>query len=335
MSKEEAKKSKSVYGADDLEKAEQELRERTKKLCKQVDTAYWELGQALYEVYDGIPGGYRELLKGEGSKEARIALFKKWGYSSFEEYCEREVGLQRRSASNIRYAYYWFKIELDLPAEIIEQLKALGRSKVYLLAGFVQKDNVMSWIEKAQEMTHDELKKVIVAARASKKGNTKTDDEMFERSKTGGEINDDGYTVAPAPETQHTLHTSLYDGQWNTWNAALERAKGVTGSDTISHNLEMICMDYLATNDFADPAEDQKRTIAKYERLLGLKLIAIDPKTGKPVYGADLLWAMVKSRVQFEEEEQKKQVESNPAPAADRPPLKLVKGDGEDPTPSF
>lgn len=332
----EAKKTKSLFAADDLAKAEVELRERTKVAAKQVDTAYWELGQALYEVYDGVPGGYRELMKGEGAKEARIELFKKWGYGSFEEYCEREVGMQRRSASNIRYAYYWFKIELDLGAEIIDQLKSLGRSKLYLLAGFVQKDNVMSWLEKAKEMTHEELKKVIVASRANSK-NTNKDNELFENAKSGAAVNEDGYAVAPAPETQHTLHTSLYDGQWGTWNAALERAKSVTGSDTISHNLEMICTDYLATNDFADPKEDQKRTVAKYERLLGLKLIAIDPKSGKPVYGGDLLWMMVKERVEFEKggQEEEHVVESNPTPAADRPPLKLVQDDNDEPPPSF
>lgn len=343
MSREESAQKKPVYSGDDLEKAEIELRKRTRELCQQVDTAYWELGQALYEVYDGVPGGYRELLKGEGAKEARIALFKKWGYSSFEEYCEREVGIQRRSASNLRYVYYWFKIELDVAADVIEQLKSLGRSKVYLFAGFVTKDNIMQWIEKAQGMTHEELKKVIVAMRATAK-NTKTDDESFEGAKSGAEINDDGHRVAPAPETTHTLHTSLYDGQWGTWNTALDRAKGITGSDVISHNLEMICLDYLATNDFVDPKDDQKKTIAKYEKLLGLKLIAIDPRSGKPVFGGDLLWMMVKERVQFEQSNNESTnedrikldtVASNQAPAADKPPLRLVKDDDGDPPPSF
>src|SRR6185503_4518245 len=108
-----------TVNAQDLEQAETELRARTKDLSKRVELTYWELGKALYEVYDGIPGGYRELMRGEGAKEARMALFKKWGYSSFEEYCEREVGLLRRSAQNIRYAYYWFQIELDLNQDVI------------------------------------------------------------------------------------------------------------------------------------------------------------------------------------------------------------------------
>lgn len=304
----------------DLEAAEQELRVRAKNLCRQVETTYWELGQALYEIFDGLPGGFRDSMKGEGAKGARVELFRKWGYESFEEYCEREIKMQRRSASNIRYAYYWFQIELDLPVDVITRLKALGRSKVYLLAGFAQKDNIVPWLEKAETMTHDELKKVIRAARAVNKPSS---DETFENAKKAAQEREDGHAIAPAPETAHTLHTSLYDGQWDTWNAALERAKNVTGSDKISHNLEMICTDYLANNDFADPKDDLKRSIAKFEKLTGVKLIAIDTKSGKPIYGGDLLWLMVKERVDFDKAESEKTEDKN-----------QIKEDGE-PGPSF
>jgi hypothetical protein len=309
----------------DLEKAEDELRTRTKDLCKRVELTYWELGKALYEVYDGVPGGYRELLKGEGAKEARMALFKKWGYSSFEEYCEREVGLLRRSAQNIRYAYYWFQIELDLKPDVVQLLTSLGRSKVYLMAGFVQKDTVLSWIEKAQSMTYDELRKVIQAARATTK-KSKKDEELFELAK-GGAISAGDHSVPPAPETMHTVSTSLYDGQFNTWQQAVERAKSITNSDKISHNLEMICTDFLATNDFTDPEGDQKKIIAKYERLLGLKLIAIDPKSGKPVYGGDLLWKMVAERVNNDENAPNKTEKSG-----EKPELKIVREDSDIPS---
>lgn len=287
----------------DLEKAENDLRTRAKTLYKGIEENYWDLGQCLYDVYDGVPGGYRELLKGNGSRTARRALFEKWGYKSFEEYCEKEVGILRRSATNLRYAYYWFEIKLNLPKELKDQIKSLGRSKVYQLSGFVGMDNIMSWIEKAKEMTHDELAKSIKAAKAAKA--ERSSDGPEEASDNGDSENEDsdGAKVPPAPETTHNLQTSLYEGQWQTWQAAHERAKGLSGSEKIGHNLELICQDFLMNNDFGKTKEfDQKSYIAKIERQLGLKIVAINPRDGKPVYGGDILWMLVQERADASKE---------------------------------
>lgn len=284
---------KRKVSEEELEKAENELRARAKDLFKRIETTYWELGQALYEVYDGVPGGYRDLMKGDGSRAARKALFEKWGYASFEEYCEKEIGILRRSAQNLRYAYYWFEINLMLPTELKEQIKSLGRSKVYLLSGFVDNDNIMGWVDKARQMTHEKLKKEIKTAKAEKADKNKDGEEG------GVDINDamgddDERKVAPAPEEMHTLQAGLFEPQWKTWEAAFDRAKNISGSDKIGHNLELICQDFLANNDFTKPEEDIKAYCAKIERHLGKKLIVIDPGSGSPVYGADLLWMLVK-----------------------------------------
>ncbi len=286
----------------DLGRMEVELRDRTKSLYKKIETTYWELGQALYEVWDGVPGGYRSLHKGEGVQAARRALYEKWGYTSFEEYCEREVGIARRSASSLRHAYWWFEHELSLPAEVKDRLKCIGKSKMYVMAGFVTNDNVISWLEKAEDLTVEELIKQIRIAKAVAKKKDNADsseaDEHFEYSNEGSMKNPDDPREAPAPEVMHTVTAGLFEGQFNTWNSALERAQGITNSPKIGHNLEMICLDYLSTNDFKKPEDDLKVYLAKVEKLLGLKIIAIDPRSGDPKYGSDLLWAMVNHRVE-------------------------------------
>lgn len=284
---------KRVVSDEELERAENDLRVLAKDLFKQIETTYWELGKALYEVYDGVPGGYRELLKGEGSRAARRALFEKWGFSSFEEYCEKEIGILKRSAQNLRYAYYWFDIHLSLPTELKEQIKSLGRSKVYLLAGFVDNDNVMSWIDKARKITHDELKKEIKLAKGSK---AKSDQDGDTGRDASDVMSEDDPKAAPAPEEMHTLQAGLYEAQWKTWEAAFERAKNISGSDKIGHNLELIAQDFLANNDFTKPDGDVRAFAAKVERLMNKKLIVIDPGTGMPVYGSDLLWMLVKEK---------------------------------------
>lgn len=326
-------KTRTIITEEELLAAENELRSEAKSLYASIETTYWELGRVLYEVFDGVPGGYRELLKGDGAREARREIFRKWGYSSFEEYCEREIGIQRRSASSLRHAYWWFEIKLQLPTELKDQLKKLGRSRIYVLSGFVDNDNIMSWLEKASTMTVEELRKAVNAVNALKKKPVTPDDQLFEYAKAAQyqeQQNEQEHLDAPALEQGHTLMTNLYEGQWNTWNQAFDRAKNITKSDKVSHNLEMICQDYLATNDFADPKDDLRRYMAKMEKMTGMKIIAIDPHDGKAVYGADLLWALVQQRVEFQNTENAEKAELT----EDKPKLRLVEttdDDGEPP----
>jgi len=297
---------KREVSPEELEKAENELRALAKKLFKDIEQNYWDLGQCLYDVYDGVPGGYRGLVKGDGSRAVRKALFEKWGFKSFADYCEKEVGILKRSAENMRYAYYWFEIKLHLPKELKEKIKILGRSKAYLLAGFVGEDNVLTWLDKAASMTHEELKKAIKAAKSKKGSHNEGDESLSDAAERGSRAKsgeDDGPIPAPKPEEQHQFHTSLYKGQWDTVQMAMDRAKGMSHSEKIGHNLEMICIDFLSNNEFGKAKDfDRKQYIAKIERLLGLKLVAIDLKEGKPVYGGDFLWKLVQERVTAEKE---------------------------------
>jgi hypothetical protein len=280
---------------EEIEVGKNELREKAKALVKKIETDYWDLGQYLYDVYDGLPGGYRDLLKGEGSRAVRKAMFEEWGYASFGEYCEKELGIKKRSGESLRYAYYWFEIHLNLPKELKEDIKTLGRSKVYMLSGFVSSDDVMGWISKAKSMTYEDLKKSVKEAKSVKAGNTGVID-VEEADQNIGK-------PAPAPEVMHTVQTSLYEPQFQIWNAAFERAKGISKSEKVGHNLELICQDFLMNNDFGKSSDDDKKAwLEKIERSIGWKLIAIDPVSGKPQHGVDLLWMLVKARSEANDE---------------------------------
>jgi hypothetical protein len=327
-------KTETTVTVEEVEAAEKQLRDKAKTLYKNIETTYWELGGVLYAVFDGLPGGYRDLMKGDGSREVRRELFRKWGYSSFEEYCENEIGIMRRTASNLRYIYWYFEIQLKIPAELKEQVKRLGRSKMYTLAGFVTDDNLISWLEKAANMTNDQLKKAVAGAKALNKAPDVNGAFEHAQNILNNEAQQNKeHMDAPAPETMHTLNTNLYEGQWDTWQSALDRAKNITKSDKISHNLEMICQDYLATNNFVDPADDQRRYFAKIEQLTHMRIVAIEPNTGKAVYGADLLWAMIQQRMQFEKEDKLLVESTDSTDNADNnePSIKLVKNDSEPP----
>lgn len=68
-------------------------------------------------------------------------------------------------------------------------------------------------------------------------------------------------------------------------DAAMKRAAELSGSDKKGHLLSVICQDFLATNLFGKPDQDQIiRFLAKYEKLLNVRLVIID-EDDDPVYG--------------------------------------------------
>lgn len=278
--------SKEV-STEELERAEADLRKQAKELYAQIETTYWDLGRCLYEVYDGVPGGYRDLIRGKGAAAARNSLFAKWGFENFGDYCEREIGIKKRSGEALRYAYYWFEIHLNIPLELKKEMRTLGRSKVYLLSGFATKEDVMEWVAKAKSFNYEDLKKAVNDAKGLKPAKKDEDNE-----------GDQDPGAPPPPETLHNVQAGLYDEQWKTYNAAIDRAKNLSKSEKIGHNLELICQDFLANNGFTKPEEDANEYLAKMERQLNLKLIALDPLTGVPIFGADLLWMLVKSKAE-------------------------------------
>jgi hypothetical protein len=94
--------------------------------------------------------------------------------------------------------------------------------------------------------------------------------------------------VVPEPAEEQFLHTfSLYKDQNDTVLAALERAKQLNTHDSPkSHLLSLICLDFLATNDFKKGDLDQtKRFLVRLEKALGLKFVAWDSDIKKIIYG--------------------------------------------------
>lgn len=77
--------------------------------------------------------------------------------------------------------------------------------------------------------------------------------------------------------------------------SALNRARQLAGKPLPkSALLSLVCMDFLATNDFrkADDSAALVRYLSKLEALLGKKLVAIDTDTREVAYGFEVLEAM-------------------------------------------
>lgn len=105
-------------------------------------------------------------------------------------------------------------------------------------------------------------------------------------------------------KTVHYETFSFDDDQYENLWAALDRAAQIAGKRNLSQALgervpkslllDMIIVDFLATNDFAktnDPV-NVLRYLQRIERSLGVRLVALDPDTRKVLYGMETVeWA--------------------------------------------
>lgn len=97
--------------------------------------------------------------------------------------------------------------------------------------------------------------------------------------------------------------------------AAISRAAGMSGSTKRGCNLELICQDFLACNDFTQGGSiDIRSLLSKFARLLGVLIIAVDVN-GRPVLNGELLSRLVDEGVR---ESGDSQVQQQLAEVSDR-----------------
>ena len=96
------------------------LRKNTKSLARKIDEAQFELGVLLWRGYDTPIDG----------KEENNPLFMSWGYSTWKEYVETELGLQSRKAERLRLIGKVLDVDMKhLPKAARDRFVKLGWSK--------------------------------------------------------------------------------------------------------------------------------------------------------------------------------------------------------------
>jgi hypothetical protein len=130
---------------------------------------------------------------------------------------------------------------------------------------------------------------------AADKSEEELEEDEQEEARNKGE-NEENYDY----EREATLFTKNFvflPEQIETVKLAIKRASELSNRSSPGHNLSLICLDYIATNDFTKASEEQRlRYIAKLEKLMGYKLIVVDPKTKDIVFGIGTLEKVAKAR---------------------------------------
>lgn len=282
------------------------VRREARGLSKQIDKAYIELAEMLYTIYDTPAFN-------DGSQAPVYTAF--WGYSSFPEYVQEELGIHPKRAQRLMRIWYKLGIKLaDLDGDIKKRIVALGFSKVRELVRVLTYKNAHSWVERAEQLSYLKLCKTIekaIAERDLRDAQRAAEAGINGSNPTPAREHEDGdpsdYSTAPSessfdeeeedlpvpdikPEEITRKSFEFYPDQLATVEQALQRSAQLSNSDKRSHNLSLICLDFLATNDFAKADETQRlRFLQKFEKLLGYKLIIVDPEADEVVYGIDTL----------------------------------------------
>lgn len=311
----------SQIDSKEAKKLADKLRKRAKELVRDLEMGYLEMGKLLYRIWNDPKDGDPKL----------TAMFTDWGYTHFKDYVQEELGIQVRKAEHLRRIAKILEYDLSgLDPLVKERIVKLGWSKVRELVGVLTLTNAAKWADLAETQSYptllesvkaykedrENLKRISPAPKEFSSSSTPLDlpsadfAESPSSSSSSPSNNTPNYTSgteapspAPAPPQEPAVpsatdkpqfkHFRLFDDQVKIVDAALNRAAQVAESDKTGHLLTLICTDFLATNDFlAGGTENFMKFMIKYEELLGLKLVAIDPKVNEVVFGLSALEAL-------------------------------------------
>jgi hypothetical protein len=257
------------------------LRNNAKDLSGRLESGYMQMAEILYYVYDT-----------PSSEPPHQPLFLEWGYKTFAEYAESELGLHRRKAEFLRRIWYRLEVELSgLDLKIKDRIIALGWTKVRELIRVLTLLNAEKWVERAENESYTTLC-------VSTKAYLESVAEAQEHAKTIGEDPEKVEPGLPKIEKFKPKHFQLYEEQAEVVEEALHKAAVLTGSSDPKpgHLLTMMATDFLATNSVSSSGHDaQLKYLAKLEQQMGLKLIAVDPDSNEVLYGITTLEKLAQS----------------------------------------
>lgn len=280
------------------EKWAETIRAETKSLTTQIDENYMELAERLYLIFDTPKGGDR----------SNPPVYTTWGFASFDEYVGVELGIHPKRAQRLKRIWYKLGLQLsELEPGLKKKIVQLGFSKVRELVSVLTPRNAEAWTKKAENLTYLQLCKQIEKYKAERDLRQAQRDQeaqvngsspLSSSSSTlpsGDEDPDEGSDDEPSvsdmkTEDLTTKSFSLYPDQLESVELAIKRAQELSNSSKRSHNLSLICLDFLATNNFSIADEAQRlKFLVKFEKLLGFKFIVVDPVAEEVVYGIKTL----------------------------------------------
>ena len=204
-------------------------------------------------------------------------LWSYWGFASFDEYCEREMGFRQRKGYHL-LSIYKQCVSGPIPKADFEEI---GWSKASILAplvssGVITGENVHRWMDKAKEKTYDELRAMTKLAK------TKSEEKANEDSANGVEG-----SAAKVPEEIHIVRIPLYKDQFENYQVAMKKAETITGSDKTAWLMDCICLHF--NSEACTTKTDSLDVLCRrLEQVFSVKIIALSDESKQVVFGERL-----------------------------------------------
>ncbi len=300
------------------------MRKRAKELVGELDTGYMELGRILHEISNTAAEGDEKqepIFKQWGfpsfgayvEKELDVAVRKAERLRLIWQVLEVEL-VSLDKATHDRLVRLGATKLRDLVGildmnNVLAWLKLAETNSHTQLTNLVRKAREEAEIRKLQEQVGQvQQGTAVVKGKKKKEAEALSDGETVVVDVLGGvgivdadapdfdgSSTDDvfGASVVP-PDTAEALefeHFALYPAQRLNVKLALKKAAELSGSDKKSHNLDLICTDFLANNDISGKTRDVARAayMAKIERIFGVKLVVVSPENKEIVYGLETI----------------------------------------------
>jgi hypothetical protein len=237
-----------------------EVRKRVRRLKKEIDSSYIQLGKDFYLIY-------------------HRRLYQKWGFDSFTDYVEEEVGMAKQRAERCRRIWTKFVKECGVKPK---ELDGIGYTNALLLLSVVKSDNVKKWIDTAKGIKRDEFDKVVsreplsyrdletaIAAAKSPSASAVADLPVAgvvpEPDPVPAQTDDTpGSSLPPVPAGRRRLAVNCHPSQYKVIDAAISEAKR-TKPEEMAENEALA---HVATEFLAARMSKEEKPLVRVQFLL-------------------------------------------------------------------
>ena len=222
------------------------------------------------EFRDVIERGYVQLARLLSEVEDE-KLYRRWGFKTFAEYVEAEVAFDRRKVQYLQAV--WRKLGKGADESKLQRLEEVGWTRARVIAPLADGKNDDALIEEARRLPRSELEQVVKARRIGRAGAMKNGDEP-----------------------RRSFQFLAQGDQVDEIERALKHARTLSGSDSVSQNLSLICLDFNASRDWsAGTRHNLAETMANFEKQLRARIIVLDGRANTILFGEEHIEAVAKS----------------------------------------
>jgi len=296
-------------------------------LARHVQSAYIRLSHLVYTVY----GSHID------NDPHKPPLYIHWGYESLQDWAEKELGFHPRKTHYLKQIHHvLFVVLKDMDPELRERLCDLDFSKVREVVGVLTLDNALQWAILGEQHNYATFSRKITEYRGLvRQAMVKHQRDEESREETQKALAKESRREAapaqqvpsrfrvpdptqapgvdvpdPDPPEEKREHRGfyLYPLDLKIVDKAIEVSEAISGSTVKSHNLGLICMDFLATNGAALPGtESLIHYFSNLDRIFGIKTVVFENRLptgsmGRPpelYYGAPHLTELIDALNQF------------------------------------